>query len=446
MERENWGSRLGFIVSTLGFAIGLGAIWRFPYMVGSYGGGAFLLVYLILTFIIGLPLFISEVSFGRKSKKSPILGMRALTQKKGSIWNLIGWLGLITAVVIAAYYAVIIGWVLAYIVKLFSGTFTGVSAAGTSAIFGKFVADSPQVMLYTLAIWIILYLIISRGVQKGVEKACKILLPLLLLILVVLAVYCVRLPGAGEGIKWFLTPDFSAINASVLSAALSQVFYAAGIGMAAAFAYGSYLDEKSNLTGDLSVIVLANIVVSLLVGFIIFPALFSYGLEPTAGAGMLFVTMPNVFGEMVMGNIIGGVFFFLVIIAAITSIMGLVEAVGAAFSEHLNMSRKKGVLLCTVVMALLSVPVILSFGPWADITLFGKGFFDLFDYVTAFITMPLGALLISLYVAFVWKFSNFKDYINIGAKTFLIHDWMKPLVVVVVPAAVLIVFIGGLIP
>lgn len=444
-SRESWGSRFGFIMSTIGFAIGLGAVWRFPYMVGVNGGGAFLLVYVLISIVIGIPLFIAEMGLGRKTHLNPVEGMRKLT-KKGSLWVGIGWIGVIASLLIMSYYIVVIGWMLAYLLKMATGAFAGSSIDEVSNVYTSFISNPMQGVIFTLLIVIILGVIVTRGLKDGIENCCKYLMPALFVILIILAIRSIMLPGAIEGIKWYITPDFSKITPQVVLAALGQAFFAIGIGVAAAFVYGSYLDDKkSNIPGDATIIVLSNTMIAIVAGFIIFPAIFSFGMSPAAGPGLTFVTMPNLFSQMSGGVIFGTAFFFLVIIAGITSGIGYLEAIVCTISEVFKLERKKAVWSTLLVIFTLSIPCILANGPWSEITILGRNFFDLADFISGNVLMPLGALMISLYTAYKWKYENYMDEVNIGAGKVRVYKFMKPIVIYLIPIAVLIIMVIGLI-
>jgi len=437
-------------MATAGFAIGLGNIWRFPYMVGTNGGGAFLVVYLAICFTICVPLFIAEISLGRKTRLSPIQGMRKLTHK-GSPWVLIGWIGAIACILLMSYYLMVIGWMAAYFVKAVSGVFAGATPEQTEAMFTGFVADPVQVGAYTLGIVILLGVIVTRGLKNGVEKACKWMLPILMVMLLILAAKSLMMSpqvegaqGAMAGLKWYVTPDFSKLDGGVVLAALGQAFFSIGIGIACAFVYGSYLAPDSDLPTDAVIVIALDTGIAVVAGLVIFPALFCFGMDPQAGPGLLFQTMPVIFGQIPGGSIFASMFFFLVVLAGLTSGMGYLEAPATTFGELLGISRKKAVWSVLAVMYILGIPSILSQGPWSHIMIFGKNFFDLADYISGCVMMPVDALLIALYTAFVWKFSGFKEASNVGAKGFKITNAWKPLVVVVVPVAVFIIMVTAI--
>lgn len=444
-KRENWGSRFGFIMATAGFAIGLGAVWRFPYMVGVNGGGAFLLVYILISAIIGIPLFIAEMGLGRRTQLNPISGMRKL-EKKGSIWVAIGWLGVAAATIIMSYYTMLIGWMLAYFIKMLTGQFSGTTAEEIMTIYTSFTSNPIEVMIYTVIMIIILGIIVNKGLKNGIESCCKYLMPALFVLLIGLAIKSLTLPGAIEGVKWYLTPDFSKIDGGVILAALSQAFFAIGIGFAGSFVYGSYLDKNnSNLPSDATIIIIVNTLIAIVAGLVIFPAIFSFGLSPTEGPGLTFITMPNLFSKMAGGRFFGAAFFFLVIIAGITSGIGFLEAITCTASEVFKVDRKKAVWIILGIIFILSIPCILSQGPWSGIKILGKNFFDLADYVSGSILMPLGALLMSLYIALKWTFKGYMEDCNTGAGKFRVQSWWKPIVVVLIPITVIIIMVTGLI-
>lgn len=442
-QRESWSSRFGFIMATAGFAIGLGNIWRFPYLTGMNGGGAFLFVYLILCLAIGMPLFVAEISLGRKTQLNPVDGMRKLTAK-GSPWVAIGWFGVVAAFVVLTYYMQIMGWVLAYVVKILTGQMNGLSSEEMAIAFNSFTSNPVQVCLYTLVCVAIIGIISTKGLQQGIEKACKIMMPTLFIMLVILAIRSLTLPGAMEGLKWYLTPDFSKINGSVLLDALGQCFFSIGIASGAAFVYGSYLKPDSDIPGDSTMVVVFDTMAAFISGLVIFPAIFALGLKPDAGSSLLFVTMTNLFSHMPGGSLFGGMFFFLILLAALSSGMGYLEPVAQTISEICNINRAKAVWGSLISIFIIGIPSILAHGPWKDVLIFGKNFFELADYISGNILMTLGGLLIVLYTAYVWKFENFREETNVGAGKLSIGMWWKPLMMFVVPVALIIVIITAI--
>lgn len=443
--RENWGGRIGYILGASGFAIGLGNIWRFSYVAGKNGGGAFLLIYLLVIILIAIPLFLTESGLGRKSQAGAIMGMRKLT-KKGSPWVAIGWLGAITAILITSYFLMITGWVLAYLFKIMGGSLQGVSPEKAATIYEGLISSPWAVIAYTIVIAVIIGIILSRGVKKGIESFSKIVMPLLFITLVIMAIYSITLPGSLEGIIWYLKPDFSQISSSTILEAVGQAFFSIGIGFAAAFAYGSYLNpKKSNLVADGIWVVGLDTFVAFMMGLVIFPALFAFGIAPDSGSGLLFVTMPTLMEQMPFGTVFGFVFFFLVLIAAITTAMGLVEGVAVNVSELFKLKRKTSVWLSVGVTFILSIPSILSQGPWSHIRIFGMDIFEFVDYFSGNVLLTLGGLLLSLFVVFYWKFKHFRDDINIGANAVRIPKASKPLFIVVIPVVIVFILVTGLV-
>lgn len=441
-QRENWGSRFGFIMAAAGFSIGLGNIWRFPYLVGMNGGGAFVLVYLIICLVIGIPLFTMEMSLGRKTQLNPVEGMRSLT-KKGSPWALFGWFGVIAAFVILTYYIQIMGWIAAYVVKMASGQLAGLTATGYTKAFADFTGNPLIVGGFTLACVLIIGFISSKGLENGIEKACKIMMPTLFIMLIILAIRSLTLPGAMEGLKWYLNVDFSKINGQVILTALGQCFFSIGIASGGAFVYGSYLKKDSNIPADGLMIVGFDILAALIAGVVIFPAIFALGLPTDSGSSLLFVTMSNLFNQLPLGSLFGTMFFLLIFFAALSSALGYLEPVVITGTELFKLDRKKSVWLSLGLIFIVGLPTIMAQGPWSDILIGGRNFFDFADYFSGNILMPLGALILSLFTVMVWKFEKYQEETNIGTKGFKVYSWWSPLVKVIIPIALVIIFVTG---
>ena len=443
--RETWGSKLGYIMATAGFAVGFGSIWRFPYLTGTHGGGAFVFVYLLLSIIVGVPLFTAEMVLGRKAKSTPIEGMRRLT-KKGSPWVAFGWLSLGSALFIMAYYNVLLGFVLTYVVKTARGDLNGVSVESSAAVYDTLTQSPVIIAVASIVMLILLGYIVMKGLKDGIEKYCKILMPALLVMLVVVAIRSCTLEGAKEGLVWFLKPDISKITVKTIFMALSQVFFATGVGMAVAFVYGSFLDEKTgSIPGDSLVIILINTAIAITAGLCMFPAIFAMGMEPDLGASLIFKTMPVVFSQMPMGRAFGTVFFVLVLIAAGLTGIGFIEAIAGAFSDATKIDKKKSIAITLGVVFLLNIPVILSYGAWSDITVFGKNFFDLADYISGNVMLTWAGVVLCLYIVFRWGFQTYMEESNMGAKRIKVRPWWKPFVLFLVPILVLVVAVGSLI-
>lgn len=443
-KRESWGSNFGFIMATAGFSIGLGNIWRFSYVAGHNGGGAFLFIYLIIIALIGLPIFLAEAGLGRKAQSGIITGLRKLT-RRGSPWVLIGWIGILAASLIMSYYLMIMGWIFAYLIKVIAGGFSGMTVEQIALHYEQLTSNPLAVFGYTLIPVILIGLIVSRGVRNGIEKFVKISMPLLLFMLIILSAYSLSLPGAMKGVSWYLKPDFSAINGQTFLEALGQAFFSVGIGLAGAFTYGSYLHpHKSDLVKGSIWVISFDTCVAFLSGLVIFPALFAFHIAPDSGPGLLFITIPNLLNQMPGGMIFGFLFFFLVVIAAITTAVGLIETISANASELLKIGRKTSVWLWLGFIVLLAIPSILSHGPWAAMKFFGMSIFELIDYVSGNILLTTSGLFISLYVIFHWTFDRFQMDINTGATTLKITPIWKPIIYFIVPCVILTILITGL--
>jgi NSS family neurotransmitter:Na+ symporter len=432
-ERQGFGSKLGFILTMAGFCIGVGNLWKFPYMVGNNGGGAFLIVYLVLVVLMGIPLFAIEATLGRTSQASPIIGMRKLT-KKGSPWTLIGWCGTLALFLLTSYCVMVVGgWCLGYFWKILTGSMNGLDAEGVGVVFSEF-TGGKSVFIFELILCVLLFVVIKRGIKDGVEKICKVLMPILFVVLIGLAIFSATMDGAGEGLKWYLTPNFSAITPQVIAAAASQVFLSIGVGMAVSFVYGSYLSKSENLVSNVTIAAGLDTLVAMISGFIIVPALFTFNIEPTAGASLIFVTLPNLFNRMPGGAIFGGIFFLCVALAGFTTMIGQVEALTATAIEMFHINRKNATLFVLIALFVFDIPITLSqgVGPLAGVKIMAMDIFSFVDFIASGILLNLGALLMLAFVVFVWKFDKFKTEANIGASGKIkVHDWMKPIINIV---------------
>lgn len=442
--RERWSSRAGFILTTAGFSVGLGNIWRFPYLTGENGGGAFLVVYVAIAIVVGIPLMTAELSLGRKSRLTPIAGMARLTGSRRSPWNLIGWVGTAAAVLITSYYVMVIAWLAAYLVMFAGGSGQGDTPGDTRAAFDAFTATPGPVIGYAALIVALMALVVSRGVAKGIERYAKVLMPLLVLLLAALAVRALTLPGAAAGLAWYLTPDLSALTASSVLAALGQAFFSIGIGMATAFGLGSYLDAKgSDVPGNAAMVVAFDTGVAVMAGFVLFPALFAFGMDPDQGAGLLFVTMTALFQQMPGGALFGAAFFFLLLVAGFTSQVAVFEILVASAIDSLRMRRSRAVALCAAGSLVICVPVILSQGPWSHVELLGMDLFDFVNRISGDYMIAAAGLLISLYIVSRWGWSRFQEETNRGAGRLRVSAAWRPFVRFIIPVAVAIVLMGG---
>ncbi len=397
ITRENWASRLGFIMATAGSAIGLGNIWKFPYMAGDNGGAAFIIIYLALVFTIGLSVLLAEVMIGRSSQSDAINSFKKLGHGKFSI---IGYMGIAAAFMILSFYCVVAGWTIAYIVKFAGGAFSGMDAAALGGAFGGFISSPIEPILYQAIFVALTVIVVLGGVANGIERAGKVLMPLLFVILIALVVRGVTLPGAEKGLDFFLSPDFSKITGGTVMAALGQAFFSLSLGMGAILTYGSYLNRDANIGKSAAQVAVLDTSVAILAGLAILPAVFAFGMDPAAGPGLTFVTLPAVFNSMPGGGFFGPLFFVLLAIAALTSSISLLEPV-VAFFKTKGYSRFQITVVSGIVAFLMGVPSSLSMGAWSDVKIFGKTFFDLLDYLTSNIMLPLGGLLIAIFVGWV---------------------------------------------
>ena len=404
-QRGSWGSRFGFILAASGSAIGLGNIWKFPYIVGENGGGAFVLIYLICIFIIGTPIMLAEFTLGRKTNLNPVGAFHSL--KPNSAYTSIGYMGVLAGFLILSFYGVVGGWTFAYVVKSVTGSvlsFTSPKEAGS--FFGNFISNTGETLLYHALFMGLCIAIVLRGVHGGIERACKILMPTLVLFLFLLMIRSLTLDGAMEGVGFYLNPDFSKISVNTVLIALGQAFFSLSLGMGCMITYGSYLSEKENLTSSTVYVVMFDTLIALLVGMVIFPAVFAMGLEPTEGPSLVFSVLPTVFNSMPMGHVVSIIFFTLLAIAAITSGISLLEVVVAYFIDQRGWQRKKAVIIVGSSIFAFGIPSGLSFGAMAELKLAGMTFFDHVDNIASNYLLPLGGMLTAIFVGWVWGTNN----------------------------------------
>ena len=440
-KRGFWGSRLGFILAASGSAVGLGNVWKFPYITGQNGGGAFVLIYLVCILVVGLPIMLAEFTLGRKTNLNPVGAFQQL--KPNSAWVGIGFMGVLAGFLILSFYGVVGGWTLAYIAKSFSQAvlnFTSPKEAGQ--FFGSFIANSGEIIFYHALFMGICIAIVIRGVHSGIERACDILMPTLAVMLLILMVRSLTLPGAMEGVKFYLTPDFSKINASVVLIALGQAFFSLSLGMGAMLTYGSYLSEKENLTLATAYVVLFDTLIALLVGMVIFPAVFAMGLEPAEGPSLVFIVLPAVFTSMPFGTVVSIFFFTLLAIAAVTSGISLLEVVVAYCIDQIGWSRKKAVLIMGGVIFALGVPSGLSFGVMSDVKFLGMTFFDMIDNIASNYLLPLGGMLTAIFAGWIWGVAAVRDEIEKHETRFHWAAIWGFIIRFITPVAVAIVFLA----
>jgi NSS family neurotransmitter:Na+ symporter len=403
MAREMWGSRIGFILAAAGSAIGLGNIWKFPFKTGTNGGAAFVIIYLFCVAIVGLPIMIGEIVMGRRVQRNPLGGYRKL--KPNSPWYLAGGLGIASGFVILSYYSVVGGWTIAYILKALTNRFACYANPQQAGIaFEQFAANPATPILFHALFMFLCMGIVIRGVRGGIERWNNILMPALFIILLLLAIRGLTLPGARRGLEFFLKPDFSKFRwGHSTLVALGHAFFTLSLGMGAMFTYGSYLSKEVNVPRASFYIVILDTVIALIAGVAIFTSVAAMGLDPAAGAGLVFYTLPIVFQKMPGGLLFGTLFFTLLSIAALTSAVSLLEVVCAYFIDEKNWSRRKAVVIMGTVIFLLGVPAALSFGVLKNVKIFfGNNFFDFTDALSSNYMLPIGGLLLSVFVAWVW--------------------------------------------
>lgn len=439
---RGFASRIGFIFSMAAFCIGIGNLWKFPYVVGNNGGGAFLLIYLLMVVMVGIPGFLIELTLGRSSQLSPVAAMKKLEGGKKTGWSVIGWLGCLAIFIIVSYATMIVGgWTLGYLGKVVTGSFQGMAPEEIGGVFGSFAGD-PKILILAAAQALLLWFCLNSGIKKGVEKVCSILLPTLLVIMIILAIYALTLPGAMEGFMWYITPDFSKVTTDSIAAAATQVFFSIGIGMCAGFVYGSYIDKDTNMTGSIVLTAILDTSVAVLAGLVCVPALFAFGIEPTAGPSLIFVTLPQLFNEMgSFGIVFGGLFMLCVFFAGFTSILGGSEALVAVLSDSRGWARKKAATVIVVAQYLFSIVFVLSFGTGAisKIRILGLGVFDFADFIAS-LCMCLGGLFMLLYVMRRWGFKKLQAEANAGATGKIrVGNWMKVYMWYIYPVVLVIV-------
>jgi len=400
---SQWSSRMAFVLAASGSAIGLGNIWKFPYLAGDNGGGAFVMVYLICVVVIGIPTMMAETMLGRRGRQSPINTMLTLSQeaKASPIWQYAGWLGVVAAFLILSYYSVIAGWAMAYILKINSALFEHIDAAGATRLFGEFKASAVFVGLWHSIFMGATTFIVSHGVSNGLEKTTRYLMPALFLMLIALDIYAMNSGAFVQGVNFLFNPDFSKLTGAGVLAAMGQAFFSLGLGMGSIMVYGSYLPSHVSIARSTMFVAIADTAVALLAGLAIFPLVFANGLEPTMGPGLIFQTLPIAFGQMAGGWLFGMVFFVLVFFAAITSSVALIEPAVAWLSENIGLTRAKASLYAGSACWLLGFGTVFSFNLWADFKLFDRTVFELIDTLTAEFMLPIGGVLVAVFAGWV---------------------------------------------
>ena len=401
-EREKFGSRLGFILVSAGCAIGIGNVWKFPYLCGQYGGAAFIVIYLIFLLILGIPVMVCEFAIGRKSGHSAALAFNVL-EPPGSRWHHLRWISIIGCYMLMMYYTTVAGWMAYYCFKSFRGDFVNASSGFIEAEFGEMLGNLPVLALWTIIICVIGFAVCYFGIQKGVENVTQVMMTALLVLMVILAIHSVFLEGAGKGIRFYLVPDFENIAeqgiGNVIYAAMSQAFFTLSIGIGAMLIFGSYIGRDRSLTGEACTVTALDTFVALMAGFIIIPACFAFGLQPDAGPSLIFITIPNLFSQMPGGQFWGGLFFLFLTFAALTTVVAVFENIIAFDMDLRNSTRKMSTFLCAVLVILLSLPCVFGYNIWAGFQPFGDGsaVLDLEDFIVSNNLLPLGSFAFVLF-------------------------------------------------
>lgn len=435
---EQWSSKITFILAAAGSAIGLGAIWKFPYVAGTSGGGVFFLIFILFTLLVGLPLLLGEFIIGRSTKSDAILAYKQIAPN--SSWHLIGRLGVITCFILLSFYSVVGGWILIYLAKALTGQLSGLTEQEYGELFGASISDPFLTVVAQLIFLLITSYVVSKGVSNGIEKASKFMMPALFILFIFIIIRSVTLDGAMEGIVFFLKPDFAKVTSETVLYAMGQSFFALSVGVSVMVTYSSYLSKNENLPQSAISIVGLNLLVALLAGLAIFPAVFSFGLAPDAGPVLLFNVLPTVFNQMPFGTIFLVAFLLLFLFATLTSAFSMLEIIVAPISKGNEKKRKLFSWVVGLCIFVVGIPSALSYGVLSNITIFGKSIFDAADFLVSNMLMPLGALLIAVFVPLkITKKDLFEELQNgstISKKIFtcwyLLLKYVSPIVIIVV--------------
>ena len=449
MKRENFQSRLGFLLVSAGCAIGIGNVWRFPYVAGQNGGGLFVLFYLLFLLTMGVPVLTMELAVGRASRKSAVQGYQAL-EKPGSKWHIHGWFCVAGCYLLMMYYTTVAGWMLDYFVRFLTGSFTGMDAAAISGAFGQMLQSPAEMTLFMALVVVLGFAVVSFGLQKGLERISKLMMTALLLLILMLAVNSCLLPGAGEGLSFYLLPSLSRAKEqglfSVITAAMNQAFFTLSLGIAAMEIFGSYMTRENTLTGEAVRICLLDTFVALMSGLIIFPASFSFGVQPDAGPSLIFVTLPNVFAGMRGGRFWGTLFFLFMTFASFTTVISVFENLIANCIDMFGFSRKKAVIANCVFLLLASMPCLLGYNVLSGVHLIGgRDVLDTEDFLVSNLLLPLGSLVYLLFCTtrWGWGFDNYLAEANAG-EGLKLSPRFKLFFQFVLPALILVIFFSGL--
>lgn len=439
--RSHWTNRWAFIMATAGSAVGLGNIWKFPYMTGTNGGSAFVLVYLLCVALIGLPLMMTEIMLGRRAQRNPVDGMAHLAAEAGgtALWRGVGYMGIVAGILILSFYSVVAGWVLDYGVRAASGGFTNMTADQAQAQFSAFLANPLELFLWHSVFMFLTMLVVARGVTSGLERANRIMMPSLVVILLILLGYSLAVGDIGRSIEFMFRPDFSKITPAAVLSAMGHSFFTLSLGMGAVMVYGSYLQRHASIARAAFFIVLADTAIALVAGVTIFAIVFANQLEPAAGPGLILQTLPIAFGHMPGGTLFAALFFVLLAFAAWTSSISLVEPAVSWLIENTALKRTRAALLVGGLIWLIGIAVLLSFSEWSGVKLLGLTIFDLLDQLTTNILLPLGGLLMALFAVWVMRAAHAQEELALNDRHY--RRWLF-VTRYIAPAAIMLVFLN----
>ena len=451
MKRESFKSRLGFLLVSAGCAIGIGNVWRFPYVTGQNGGGIFVLFYLIFLVIMGLPVLTMELAVGRASRKSAVLGYKAL-EKKGSKWHIHGWVAIFGCCMLMMYYTTVSGWMVTYFFKFLTGSFkSGMTTEDTAQAFSNLLGDQKQMAFWMILTVVVGFLVCSRGLQNGLEKISKFMMTALLLLIVVLAVHSLTLSNAAEGVKFYLVPNTEAVAAvglkNVITAAMNQAFFTLSLGVAAMEIFGSYMGKDHTLAGEGVRICALDTFVAIMAGLIIFPACFSYNVEVNAGPSLIFITLPNVFINMSGGRIWGSLFFLFMTFASFSTVIAVFENIMSFCMDMFGWSRNKAALINCIVILIASLPCVLGYNVWSNLHLIGgRDVLDSEDFIVSNLLLPIGSLIYLLFCVtkWGWGFEKYCEEANTG-DGIKISKKLRPYFQFILPILIVFILIQGLI-
>ena len=449
MERESFRSRLGFLLVSAGCAIGIGNVWRFPYIAGKNGGGYFVLFYLICLLVMGVPVLTMELAVGRASRKSAILSYKKL-EKPGQKWHIHGWFCLAGCYLLMVYYTTVTGWMVSYFGRFLTGAFTeGMTAEAVSGVFGTLLSSPGEMAIWTEIVVLLGFVVCSFGLRNGLERISKIMMMALLALIALLAVHSLTLPGAKEGMKFYLLPSVDSIRenglGNLIVDAMNQAFFTLSLGIAAMEIFGSYMSEQHALAGEAVRICALDTLVALMAGTIIFPACFSFGVKPNQGASLIFETLPNVFVNMKGGRLWGTLFFLFMIFASFSTVLAVLENIISVCMDTFGWSRKKAALINGLLLAVLSLPCVLGFNVWSHVQLGGRGVLDMEDFAVSNLLLPIGSLVYLLFCVtkWGWVFDKYLAEANRGSGLKL-SPKLKPYFQWVLPVLILLILVQGL--